>query len=445
MTLRFSILSNIVNILIINIMISVIADVPIYAQPAPIPFHKEPYSLESGIHEGLMTESVIAFRKVIQIDGAPWLQIHFSDYNLGTQSYIQITSLKDGGSQRFDTKNLPLWGNSTAYFNGDAVVIELHVAPGEDGIFFSISEITVGKQGGVITESICGTTDDRVPSIDPAVGRIVPVGCTGWIVSNGALLTAGHCNDGIMGLLQFNVPDSNSNGSINNPPPEDQYPIDQNSIIFNNGGIGNDWAIFRTFTNTNTNQLPVERQGAFYRASREAPLPFFSNVRITGYGADMGTSNQTEQTHVGIYNGEGQNGNNFWHGYGVDTTGGNSGSPIIWEGSSFIIGIHTTGGCDTGYENRGTSFEHDPLDNTLQNFPGTNTVYVDTVFQPPGWWPFWVETGSIFQPYNTVTEAVNVIPNGGIVSIVAGSYPEAITINKAVSIIAPVGAVTIGQ
>ena len=49
-----------------------------------------------------------------------------------------------------------------------------------------------------------------------------------------------------------------------------------------------------------------------------------------------------------------------------------------------------------------------------------------------------METGALFHPYNTVTEAVYMVPNGGIVSVVAGSYPEAITINKAISMIAPV-------
>ena len=51
---------------------------------------------------------------------------------------------------------------------------------------------------------------------------------------------------------------SNSNGSLNNPPPEDQYSTDNSSRQFVNGGIGNDWAYFGTFPNSNTGLTPAE-------------------------------------------------------------------------------------------------------------------------------------------------------------------------------------------
>ena len=117
------------------------------------------------------------------------------------------------------------------------------------------------------------------------------------------------------------------------------------------------------------------------------------NIRISGYGSDIGTPrNQVQQTHTGPYTGESRNGANFWHSYQTDTMGGNSGSPIIWANNGFAIGIHTNAGCNragTG-SNNGISFEHDPLETALQDLPGLNTVYVDTV-QPPG-----SEDGTIF-------------------------------------------------
>ena len=75
---------------------------------------------------------------------------------------------------------------------------------------------------------------------------------------------------------------------------------------------------------------------------------------------------------------------------------------------------------------------------TVNTFPGKNIRYADSDH------PISLEDGTIFRPFDTVTEAVNSVPTGGIVSIVNGSYNESITINKAMKIFAPVGTVTIG-
>jgi hypothetical protein len=55
------------------------------------------------------------------------------------------------------------------------------------------------------------------------------------------------------------------------------------------------------------------------------------------------------------------------------------------------------------------------------------------------------EDGTIFRPFDTVAEGVTAVPSGGIISIVTGSYSDQITINSAVTLVAPVGTVTIGQ
>src|SRR5215813_13925494 len=87
------------------------------AQETPVLFHKEPAFKDSGRHNGLKgpTAAVVsAFREVIQVSNAPWLQLHFGEYNLGEQSYLTITSLKDGHMQRLDAESLAEWQNSTA-------------------------------------------------------------------------------------------------------------------------------------------------------------------------------------------------------------------------------------------------------------------------------------------------------------------------------------------
>ena len=432
------------------------------AQPKPIPFHIEPYVLDSGLHQGNAAGTVTAFRQVARVAQAPWLRLHFDAYELGANSYVTITSLKDGDQQRLDARTLAEWLKSTAYFNGDAVEVALHVAPDGRDVFIRMREITVGEvpAAGPVPETICGTTDDRTPSADPRVGRIVPVGCTGWIIANGAHLTAGHCTGATMQTLQFNVPPSMANGAIQNPPAADQYPINAASVVFVNNGVGDDWAVFRTNRSAafGANRLPVEAQNAFYRVSRDENP---ATIRIAGYGVDgpgpgagcpagmtcdfgntgpRDASNQTQQTHVGASLGETITGpNNARWNYSVDTQPANSGSPLQEEGTTTTIGIHTSGGCTaTAGTNSGTSFEHQGLQNAINGFPGANFRYVDDFGNSN------IADGTLFRPFRTMPEAVPGVPANGTLSIVPGLYLDPVTITTPMTLVAPVGAVKLG-
>jgi hypothetical protein len=471
------------------------ASLTAHAQPETIPHHKESRLIDSGTHDNLKDKTVVAFSETITAGRAPWMRLHISKYNLGTQSYITITSLKDGGFQRLDAKTLPQWGNASAFFTGGAVEIELHVGPGERGVFVRVGEITIGeylsearareKQRNTFKiQDLCFGDDDRVASNDPRVGRLFRLGgCTAWLVSNGALLTAGHCADidpdaggplPIDGVLDwnadtvvgFNVPPSLSDGTAQPPDPNDQYPIDLNSVRweFFGSGIskGRDWAVFRCLPNSTTLKTPQQVQNAFFRMTDLHPQEGAS-IRITGYGLDnappgpnpgcdvdgdgnpnenCNAQSKTQQTASGNYVEEDDDGSAIWHVYHVDTMPGNSGGPIIWENNGLTIGIHTNSSCADGPGNSGTSFERPPLELALQVFPGQNVNYVDKVTVNI------TQNGGIYRPFHFVTDAVNHIQTDvapGIISIVAGSYKESLTINKRVTLIAPVGKVVIGQ
>ncbi len=325
-------------------------------------------------------------------------------------------------------------------------------------------------QDQILPDTLCGA-DDRVASDDRRIGRINVRNqrgntsnpfCTVWLISNGALLTAGHCVDdnadgvidaGLNNLfVEFNVPASTNAGVTNFANERDQYPINVGSIRFRYDGerisFGRDWAIFRCDPNPNTGLTPHQAQGAFFSLTNNAPASG-ANIRVTGYGMDAGTAqNQTLQTSTGAYQGETQNGTgaDFFHSYRVDTEGNNSGSPIIWENTGLAIGIHTNGGCtkDDGTGNRGTSFEHDQLERAMQNIPGANTVYVDR-----GYWMNAADTirrdGNIFRPYAFLADGIGAAVRGGIVGIVAGDYNDRFIIVKPVTLVAPAGAVTIGR
>jgi len=326
------------------------------AQPADIPYHIESYELESGFYNGSNQagNTVEVFSGIVRVDEFPWMQLHFSKANLGSESYIIITSLKDGKWQKLDAVTIEQWNNYSAFFNGDAVEIQLFAASFDKDVFVNIDEITVGDwAGGSPYTSICGPTDDRISSNQPATGRLMNIGCTAWIIPNGKFVSAGHCLDGSGAtIMEFQVPPSLPSGTVQHPGPEDQYSVDVSTKIFTNGGVGNDWGVFEVFPNSVTSLMPKEAQGAYWPLVQDLGP---DSIRITGYGVDGGVANQTQQTHIGPN--AGSSGTTMR--YVTDTQGGNSGSPVINGLTGEAVGVHTHGGCNSsGGNNNGTSTFH---------------------------------------------------------------------------------------
>jgi trimeric autotransporter adhesin len=331
-------------------MISAIA----FGQPAEIPFHIEAYHLESGFYDGngiLGSSPVNVFTGTVTLNDAPWMALLFTKANLGKESYMIIKSLQDNLWAKLDAVSIEQWQYQSAFFNGNAVEISLFAAPLDQNIFFRIDDVIAGEWADGYPESICGTTDDRELSNDPAAGRLLNVGCTGWIIPNGKIVSAGHClsNAGTVNTLQFNVPPSLPNGTLQHPGPEDQYAADVSTRVFVNGGVGNDWGVFEVFPNSVTGLLPKQAQNAFFYLMQDLGP---DSIRITGYGTASGVRNQVQQTHVGPN--AGSSGTTMR--YRTDTTGGNSGSPVIDAATGLAVGVHTHGGCtSTGGNNNGTS------------------------------------------------------------------------------------------
>ncbi len=435
-------------------------------QFAPVPFHIDDYGMDSRVDPNLNGDGADVFRQVIRIPGAVWMRLHFGDAFLGRRGFISITSVSDGGVQTLDSRSLPKWENSSAVFNGDEVEIEVHGSPVDEGAFVTVDKVVVGDpQDGSSPESLCGV-DNRVASNDARVGRLFFGGCTAWMISNGRFLTAGHCADfdpdqggpllpdGILdlsGVVEFNVPPSQSNGTTVAAAPNDQYPINTSSVVWRfdgeGQGLGKDWAVFTVGPNSNTGLTPFQAQGGFLRTTNGNPA-VGNTMRITGMGLDntpagstgnRNAQNFTNQTHTGGYVGESSSGSNIWHRYAVDTTGGSSGSPVIW--GSFTVGIHTNAGCQSNGTgaNSGTSFEVNALETAIDNHPGSNTVYADKTRYGA------TENGTIFHPHDTFNEAVATAPAGGKISVVAGTYSDTGLYTKSLFVVAPVGSVLIGQ
>ena len=325
------------------------------------------YSISSGVFDGTnLKEPTNLYSSVISQPDVNWIRVKFKTVNLGRNSYILISSLEDRFWQKLNSVSIEQWNFESAYFNGASLDISLFVGPGDKEVFFEIDTIVVSNNNSLYKsvlqpEDLCGA-DNRVSSNHNAIGRIVTSNldpwATGWILFDGRIVSTGHVVNGQSGLIiEFNVPESYSDGNPKHPSPNDQYSINHNSVVYNDDGLyseGDDWAVMSVFPNSNTGLLPKEAQNAFFQVEQNTSL---QSVRVTGYGTDDGSSNSTQQTDIGSLSAI--TGTTLW--YVVDTKPRNSGSPVINESNGKAIGIHTDGRCYDLGNNLGTSFTNASL------------------------------------------------------------------------------------
>jgi hypothetical protein len=314
----------------------------------------------------------VIYTAVVRAPEAPWIRLRFDRAILGSSpvggqpTVLRLTSLQDGAVQHLDRVRLDQWRNTSAYFNGDAVAVELIADPKATRSRVAISSVLAGPPvpGGIA--SICPPDDDRVLSTDDRAGRVLPGGCSGWLFSDegSCMLTAGHCVIAGVEVIEFNVPLSDAGGAIQHPGPEDQYAVDVSSIQFAYGFDGNDWCYFGTFANTQTGLTALEAQNAFHVLADTPPPVAGQTIRVTGYGLDDSPSewSQVQQTHAGPY--VEFSATDYFVRYQVDTRPGSSGSAVVDEQTGEAIAIHTSDGCEvvdganlgTGVNNPGFQF-----------------------------------------------------------------------------------------
>lgn len=309
-------------------------------------------------------DSTVALAFPVEVAGAPWMQLVFSRIELPGRSLLRITSPRDGAVHQLDATTARQWGNRSAYMNGDLVVVEVLAEPGTGPIRVALERVVVGLPPPQAT--ICGTGDERAPSSDRRVARLLPSGCTGWMIEdcNHGFLSAGHCYGPGIATAMFRVPLSTAGGTAQMSAPEDQYPVDPASMQFQNAGVGADWAYFGCFANSNTGLTPYQREGVAFALQSVTALDPGATVRVTGHGYDASpaTWNYVQQTSTGPWSGLTTGAVD----HQADTQGGNSGSPVILESSGAAIAVHTHGGCSaTSGSNHGTRIGQSALQAAL--------------------------------------------------------------------------------
>jgi V8-like Glu-specific endopeptidase len=332
--------------------------------PLPPPAEVLKSDLDSGYLNNPSAQAQVVFRKTVAYGATSWLQFRFdAGSNLPTGSTLRLTARLDGAVQRHDGATLAEWFHHSAAFNGGEVLVELVAGPRTVGNRIAIDEVQRGL-AVMGPESICGNADNRALSSDPRQGRLF-IGCTGWMIGQDLMLTAGHCVASGTPVIEFNVPLSTAGGSIVRAHPDDQYPFTILQSL--NAGVGSDWGVNRVGRNSNHGQLPTQRNGGVWYSLGGVPAsPGGQNIRITGYGSTSSPVSPTwylvQKTHVGSLSQV--NATSLC--YATDTTGGNSGSPIIHENTGNAIGIHTHGGCtSSGGCNSGTRIDRSDLQQAI--------------------------------------------------------------------------------
>ncbi len=322
--------------------------------------------LDSGYISNPANQARVVYSQRIKYAQTAWLQFGFGEINnLPKGSFVRMTSKLDGGVQRHDALTLMDWANWSASFNGDEVLVELVAGPNTKANRITMDRTIRGLLGMNATPmSICGTVDNRTQSTDKRQGRLW-LGCTGWLIgptANGLgdqMLSAGHCvSSSAPKILELNVPNSSSTGSLRRSAPNDQYPY--TIVSSRSGGVGNDWQVALLGANSNTGLIPTQANGGTWYNLGAVPASVGGQtIRVTGYGtSSVATLTQVQKTHIGPL----AQINSASLCYTTDTTGGNSGSPVIDGLTGDAVGIHTHGGCgSSGGCNSGTRIDRPDL------------------------------------------------------------------------------------
>ena len=337
-----------------------------FGQAAPAPYTLVPYEDLTVNTDIPHSADARVIRQTVGVDGGAWIIVRFESFNLGRNT-LAIQSLEfPNQRQVFSQDKLTTWGGESARFAGGMVRITVSGPDPIESSSYVIKDFLVGERGlpdyaldgaeSISLESL-GSDDNRRPSFDDRIGRIMPKGCTAFALTSGALLTAGHCVTDEMIILEYRVPPSLDDGTTISSPVQHQFKIDRSSIIYSDEGPGEDWAVFRVHEN-DAGLTPEQIYGGFELATEAAR----GRIAVRGYGIANGVHNQTQQHDYGdLLSYKRQTSENpelIKHNAG--TQPGSSGSPIFYiEASGKVVGIHTHGDAnrlDDVLENRGTSF-----------------------------------------------------------------------------------------
>ncbi|MEU1250045.1 trypsin-like serine peptidase [Micromonospora arida] len=310
--------------------------------------------------------------QIIQHPGATYVKVHFNSLRLAEGDYVTVSSRDGKESYRYDrhlnratgsdytTDGQPgFWAMSV---EGDTAVVTLHSSRPSRGSAAIIDRFWRGYDRTEIaahnfsTQSVCSTDARRdvvcYQNSHPteyargrAVARLLISGgglCTTWRVGNtNRMLTNKHCfstQSAVSGSeMQFNYQCATCGGA--NPGAGTKVSGATLYRVSSGGSSQLDYALFSV-----NNFAAIQGFGTLYLATTATS----NGTRIYVPGHGDGTAKRLsifEDTQNGATCAVRNANYNTWNiSYSCDTSGGNSGSPVL-NASHRVIALHHLGGC----------------------------------------------------------------------------------------------------
>ncbi|MEV1147096.1 serine protease [Micromonospora sp. NPDC049799] len=310
--------------------------------------------------------------QIIRHPGAAYVKVHFSALRLAPGDHVTVSSPDGRESYRYDrhlnratgsdytTDGQPgFWAMSV---EGDTAVVTLHSNRRSRGSAATIDRFWRGydraeiTQHNLSTQSVCSTDARRdvvcYQASHPseyaqgrAVARLLISGgglCTTWRVGNtNRMLTNKHCfstQAAVSGSeMQFNYQCATCGGA--NPGPGTKV---SGATLYkvSSGGSGElDYALYSV-----NNFTSIQGYGTLYLATTATSTG--TRMYIPGHGDGSPKRLSIYENTQGGTTCTVKNANyNTWNiSYSCDTSGGNSGSPVL-NASHRVIALHHLGGC----------------------------------------------------------------------------------------------------
>ncbi|MCZ7420012.1 MULTISPECIES: serine protease [unclassified Micromonospora] len=310
--------------------------------------------------------------QIIKHPGATYIKVHFSSLRLAPGEYVTVSSPDGRESYRYDrhlnratgadytTDGRPgFWAMSV---EGDTAVVTLHGNRSSRGSAATVDRFWRGYdrteigQYNFSTQSVCSTDARRdvvcYQSSHPteyargnAVARLLISGggmCTTWRVGNtNRMLTNKHCfstQAAVSGSeMQFNYQCATCGGA--NPGPGTKVSGATLYRVSSGGSSQLDYALFSV-----NNFAAIQGFGTLYLATSATTTG--TQMYIPGHGdGSPKRLSIFENTQNGARCTVRNANYNTWNiSYSCDTSGGNSGSPVL-NSSHRVIALHHLGGC----------------------------------------------------------------------------------------------------
>jgi lysyl endopeptidase len=356
---------------------------------------------------------LVSARRTVEVRhaGATYIKVHFSSVRLAPGDYVTVGDLS--GRQMYTYHGVPTEGDSSRTLHGrpgfaamsvdgDVAVVTLHAStPGSvvniDGFWrgYTDAEIVANNPG---IQSVCSTDARRdvvcYQTSHPAeyarsraVAKLLIGGggsCTTWRVGNtNRMLTNKHCfsTQAVVqsSEVQFAFECATCGG--NNPGAGTRVSGAELLRVSAGGSNQLDYTLFSV-----NNFASIQGFGTLFLETR-APVNG-ERIYIPGHGDGAAKRLSIfEDTQNGAACTVRNAAINTWNmSYSCDTSGGNSGSPVL-SANHRVLALHHLGGCPN---NQGARMHliyneiRDLIDNGDAQPPGT-TVFADTFETATGW------------------------------------------------------------